>query len=141
MDERVMGEYRKIYSELVSLIMAVTAVSLLVKYLIFDYGLRECATEFIILIGASLYLAVRQYMLGLDPEDSLPKEKRRKRMLASFAGAFCGYAVVYAVKENGVSQSLWVNLFCFAAMYVAVYYLSGRVARYFSSRRGRKYEE
>ena len=139
MDERVQGEYRKIYSELLSLVMTVTAVSLLVKFLYFDYGLKECATEFIILIGGSLYLTVRQCMLGLGPEDSMPKEKRRKRMLVSFIGTLCGYAFAYAVKSGEVSGHLWTDLLCFAAVYVFVYFLSGRLSSLFSVRREKKY--
>ena len=91
MDERVKGEYRQIYSELLSIILVFTAVSLLVKFFLFDAAVSECVTEFVILVFSPVYLAVRQFMRGIGPEDAVPAKRQKIRFFCALGGAGLGY--------------------------------------------------
>ena len=62
-------------------------------------------------------------------------------MVISLAIMFVGYFAVYMLKNETAAGSVWTNVLCFMALYVLVYWFSGKLAEYFSGRRGRKYEE
>ena len=84
MDERVKGEYRQIYSELLSIILVFTAVSLLVKFFLFDAAVSECVTEFVILVFSPVYLAVRQFMARISCGVGRPGRPDRRRRMGEF---------------------------------------------------------
>ena len=91
MDERVKGEYRQIYSELLSIILVFTAVSLLVKFFLFDAAVSECVTEFVILVFSPVYLAVRQFMRGIG-----------RRMRYRQSGRKSGFSVPWAAQGSDI---------------------------------------
>lgn len=141
MDERIKGEYRKIYAELLSIIMVFVALSLLVKFFFFDMGIAECRTEFIILIGSPLYMAARQYMLGIDPAAGMQKAKRKKKALVSLACALACFLAAAYVKHGRMESWAWEYILSFAAAYVFIYFISEKAAKYFSDKKSRKYED
>lgn len=141
MDERIKGEYRKIYSELLSIIMVFAACSLLVKFNLYDMELRACLTEFIILIFAPLYMAVRQYMLGLNPQEAAPKKKRRTQFLTAIFFAAAGFLLSAFFKEGRLGEDSFLYILSFIATFTFVYYVSWKLSAYFADRKSKKYED
>lgn len=64
-DERVEQAKNKIYSELMLLSYVIVVASFCVKSIYFGMTLNQCATEFIILVLAPVYQAVRSRQLGV----------------------------------------------------------------------------
>ena len=127
MDERVKGEYRQIYSELLSIILVFTAVSLLVKFFLFDAAVSECVTEFVILVFSPVYLAVRQFMRGIGPEDAVPAKRQKIRFFCALGG----------LTDGGV----WGNFLIFIVFFTLVYYASGKIGKHFSEKTAKQYED
>lgn len=65
MDERLRNGYRRIYSELFTIILYMAAVSMVIKYVFFDLGLKDCVLEYIILVGSPIYMAIRTRMMQI----------------------------------------------------------------------------
>lgn len=141
MDERVKGEYRKIYSELVMLIMYFAAGSLLVKFFLLDVGPAGCATEFVILVGAPVYLVIRQMMLGLDPGAGMTRKKRRRKLLVCIVCGLLGFLLVAYAGHGRIDQAALEYVLTYIAVCTFTYYVSGRVLRYFAERKSRGYED
>lgn len=141
MDERIKGEYRKIYSELLSMIMVFTAVSLLVKFNLYDMELRECLTEFIILIFAPLYMVVRQFMMGLNPQETTSKKKKRIQFFVALFFASAGFLVSTFYKEGRLKEDTLFYILSFIATFTFVYYVSWKLSAYFAGRKAKKYED
>ena len=64
-DERVLQARRQIGSEMMQLMYYFIVISFCVKSLYFGMGLKECMTEFMILIAAPIYQAYRSRKLGV----------------------------------------------------------------------------
>lgn len=141
MDERVKGEYRKIYSELTVLMIYAAAASLLIKYFLLDMGPEGCVTEFIILVGSPVYLLVRQLMLGLDAEAGLTAKKRRRKVWTVIVCGAAGFLLAAVLKHGRLEGWAFEYILSFTAICVFVHYISGKLTRYFAERRSRRYEE
>lgn len=141
MDERVKNEYRKIYSELVALLIFVTAASAVIKVFLLNLPPSATATEFIIMIGSPVYLWIRQTMLGLDPEASLDEKKRRKNFAVSFTAGILVLFLCMLLKYRGVNADVLFHILSFAVIFSAVYILSRKFARKNAERKAKKYED
>lgn len=141
MDERVKGEYRKIYSELMMLIMYFAAGALLVKFFLLDMGPAGCVTEFVILVGSPVYLIVRQMMLGLDPGAGMTKKKRRRKLLVCIICGLLGFLLAVYVKRGHVGGWALEYILTFIAVCTFTCYASGKVLQYFAEKKSRRYEE
>ena len=143
MDERVKNEYRKIYAELCSLIMLATAVSIILKIAVFHEPSRDIYFEFLIAVGAPLYLFVRQLMLGIDPyaAEKGGRKGRRKRFFVSLLAAITGMAVVTYGGNMSGKGDLFFNLVVFAAFYTAFYFLGRMLTQHNAERKAGKYED
>lgn len=141
MDERVKEGYRKIYAELLVLILLADAVSLLVKVLVLKVEWTAVMTEFAVLIFAPLYLMVRQNMLGVYAEGVMSEKRRKMRVWVSMAAAFAGYtAASFAIKKSFHVEDA-IAAFCFIALYLFVYWGARKINGYFYKKRMKRYEE
>lgn len=141
MDERVKGEYRRIYTELLMIIMIFSAVSLVVKFNFFDMGLKESLTEFVILIFSPLYLSARQYMMGLNPEETVSKKRQRISFLFAVCFATAGFFVSVFIKRGRVSGDSVTQILIFIAMFTFVYYIGRKLSGYFANKKNKEYED
>lgn len=144
MDERVKNAYQKIYAELCSLLIAVAAVSVLIKVLVFDLPPSCCVTELIIVIGGPVYLWIRQTMLGLDPEAGENVRRRKKRFWISYFAGMVGLLTVFLIRNGFSAPALLLYAsyaLTFSAVFTAVYILSRRFAKWNAEKKAQKYEE
>lgn len=63
-DERIINDRRKITNEAFSLVMVFLIGSILVQQYVFKASFEEYITEFICFFGASIYIIIRNTMLG-----------------------------------------------------------------------------
>lgn len=80
-DERVEQAKHKIYSELMHIIFYIVVISFMVKALYFNMDLKQCATEYIIMILCPLYQAFRSHQMGVV----LSTKASRKALLPTAA--------------------------------------------------------
>lgn len=144
MDERVKNAYQKIYAELCSLLVIAAAVSILIKFLVFDLPPSACVTELFMVVGAPLYLWIRQTMLGLDPNAGQDNRKRKKTFFITYCAGMAGLLVVFILR-NGLSAAaifpLALTVLTFSAAFAATYILSRRFAKWNADKKAKKYED
>lgn len=140
-DERIEQAKNKIWSELGIIIFLGAALSFLVKILVFNMGLQECITEYLILIFTPLYQFIRMHMMKI----SIYSERGNKQLVKNLIIAIAIFLIASAVsifkkmKESAVYewQSHAVSLFIFVVLFVAIFFSSNK----FNQHRGHKYEE
>lgn len=139
MDERIKGEYRKIYSELFSIIMVMAVVSFLIKILYFEYGLENCIFEYIIMVGSPVYLAIRCSMLNVVSINP-------KKMSVKYNVMICvvfAVIMIIAAYLKGVSDygEIFTAVVSFIAVYLAVRYLFVYIYKKRQEKIDSKYED
>lgn len=98
-DERVEQAKHKIYSELMHIIFYIVVISFMVKALYFNMDLKQCATEYIIMILCPLYQAFRSHQMGVV----LSAKASRKSFLPA-AAIIIVMAVLIYLRNGGVSS-------------------------------------
>ena len=141
MDERIKGEYRKIYAELRSIMMIFCAGSLFVKFFFFGLDISACATEFMILIAAPVYMLVRQCVLGISPSAVMTKKKRRMKVLLGLGSGLIAFMAVYYLKHGALQTWAWQYILSFGTAFLFVHYIGFALSEFFSGRKSREYEE
>ncbi|MCI8454537.1 MAG: hypothetical protein HFE84_07975 [Lachnospiraceae bacterium] len=141
MDERVVAEYRRIYSELTSILVVFSAAALVIKLFFFEKTSADCVTEMVILVGTPIYMTVRQYMLGLDPEAAMPAGRRRKKAVTAVIAGILGFAMAVAAKRGEFGLWSFEYILTFVVAFSFIYYISGRLAKYFAEKKNREYED
>ena len=64
-DERVLQARRQIGSEMMQIVFYLIVISFCVKVVYFGMELRECITEYVIMIGVPIYQTIRSRQLGV----------------------------------------------------------------------------
>ena len=94
-----------------------------------------------ILVGAPVYLAVRQYMLGLDPEAAVPASRRRRKAVIAAAAGLLGFLAAMIAKGGGFGLWSFEYIMTFLAAFSFIYYISGKLAKYFAEKKSREYDD
>ena len=116
-DERVES---KIYSELMLIIFYIVVASFCVKALYFHMDLKQCATEYIILILTPIYQAIRSRQMGVV----LSTKSSRKALLPT-AAIIILMVVLLWMSNKGVPStartiSAVLSLAVFAVLFLVV---------------------
>lgn len=141
MDERIKGEYRRIYAELFSIVLIFCAGSILVKMIFLGMDTSACVTELVVVVAAPVYMFVRQCMLGISPAAAMTEKKRRRKLLAGLGSGLLAFMAVYYLKHGDLRTWAWQYALSFGAAFLFVHYISFAVSEYFSGRKSREYEE
>lgn len=114
MDERIKGEFRKIYSELFQIILVVCCLSVVIKTTFLGMTAGECIPEFPIMISSPVYLAIRSRMLGISQVSSYPDKNDKTKRTALLAGLF-GFLLVFVAQsaKRWETPGMTSNIFCF----------------------------
>ncbi|MDD3252939.1 MAG: hypothetical protein PHV18_10285 [Lachnospiraceae bacterium] len=134
MDERIVNSYLKIRAELMSLILIVCAVSLVVKYTFLKMPFERAVTEYIILVGSPIYMAVRSRMLGVTQIAGLSGRRDRKRT-ALVAGLCVGIAVYILSQANREGSVDWGETMVFGLAFAAAFIAIGWGYRKYEEKR------
>ena len=119
-DERVEQAKSKIYSELMLIIFYIVVASFCVKALYFHMDLKQCATEYIILILTPIYQAIRSRQRGVV----LSTKSSRKALLPT-AAIIILMVVLLWMSNKGVPStartiSAVLSLAVFAVLFLVV---------------------
>lgn len=119
-DERVEQAKSKIYSELMLIIFYIVVASFCVKALYFHMDLKQCATEYIILILTPIYQAIRSRQMGVV----LSTKSSRKALLPT-AAIIILIVVLLWMSNKGVPStartiSAVLSLAVFAVLFLVV---------------------
>ena len=119
-DERVEQAESKIYSELMLIIFYIVVASFCVKALYFHMDLKQCATEYIILILTPIYQAIRSRQMGVV----LSTKSSRKALLPT-AAIIILMVVLLWMSNKGVPStartiSAVLSLAVFAVLFLVV---------------------
>ena len=119
-DERVEQAKSKIYSELMLIIFYIVVASFCVKALYFHMDLKQCATEYIILILTPIYQAIRSRQMGVV----LSTKSSRKALLPT-AAIIIRMVVLLWMSNKGVPStartiSAVLSLAVFAVLFLVV---------------------
>ncbi|MDO4324632.1 MAG: hypothetical protein Q4E24_01140 [bacterium] len=141
MDERIKEGYRKIYTELLRLIVLADVVSLLVKEFVLKADWHTMITEFAVLIFAPVYLMVRQNMLGIHAEGVMSQGKRRRKLWVMMAVSFACYMAAVLVIKKSLEVSDVAGALSFIAVWLFIYWGAEKINLYFYKRKMRQYED
>ena len=119
-DERVEQAKSKIYSELMLIIFYIVVASFCVKALYFHMDLKQCATEYIIMILTPIYQAIRSRQMGVV----LSTKSSRKALLPT-AAIIILMVVLLWMSNKGVPStartiSAVLSLAVFAVLFLVV---------------------
>lgn len=119
-DERVEQAKSNIYSELMLIIFYIVVASFCVKALYFHMDLKQCATEYIILILTPIYQAIRSRQMGVV----LSTKSSRKALLPT-AAIIILMVVLLWMSNKGVPStartiSAVLSLAVFAVLFLVV---------------------
>ena len=119
-DERVEQAKSKIYSELMLIIFYIVVASFCVKALYFHMDLKQCATEYIILILTPIYQAIRSRQMGV-----VLRTKSSRKALLPTAAIIILMVVLLWMSNKGVPStartiSAVLSLAVFAVLFLVV---------------------
>ena len=119
-DERVEQAKSKIYSELMLIIFYIVVASFCVKALYFHMDLKQCATEYIILILTPIYQAIRSRQMGV-----VLSTKSSRKALPPTAAIIILMVVLLWMSNKGVPStartiSAVLSLAVFAVLFLVV---------------------
>lgn len=119
-DERVEQAKSKIYSELMLIIFYIVVASFCVKALYFHMDLKQCATEYIILILTPIYQAIRSRQMGVV----LSTKSSRKALLPTTAIIILMVVLLWmsnkGVPSTARTISAVLSLAVFAVLFLVV---------------------
>ena len=115
-DERITNIKNKIYAEVYILVVAISSISFILKYFIYNLETKSIATELTILVASSLYYVYRATKLGLvsaeiEMHDRKSKMSQQKKNLIASITLGVGIAIIFGVNSavqyaEGLSQSI-----------------------------------
>jgi len=85
-DERDVAQKRKIGSEACNLLLCGLIISLLIKEYIFNVPFSQYATELLCLVGASMYIVIRNIIAGNDLCETKGKSKKSVVLISLVVG-------------------------------------------------------
>ncbi|WP_232718550.1 DUF6773 family protein [Bacillus sp. FJAT-45037] len=145
-DERVTNMQNKIYREMYHLVMLIALVSVVVKYLTIEVSLQVVLTEFLILLGASIYYLVRSTYLGIysdevELHDTHSKMNRSKKNFYGGLAFGIVFALIFATNSainyaEGTQQAISyfalvfaVSLFFYAPFFILFTWVTHTAAK------------
>lgn len=140
-DERIQQAINKIRSEMATIILLVVALSFLVKTLVFNMGLKECITEYLIMILSPLYQFIRMHMMKISIYGERGNKQSIKTMLIAISVLLVASAIILFKKIKESSSYNWQNsvifLLVFLALFIAIHLMTNK----FNQQRAQKYEK
>ena len=142
MDERMIRERNRIFSELALLMYGFALCAFLVKILLLGKALDDCVVEYVIMIAAPVYQYVRarQRKLSLYQPELISRSLRRKKNVLSVAVAAGMFALCLWRFSADIREGL-CSLAAFILVFVAVKLLVVKIEKERSRKLDREYED
>lgn len=139
-DERVLQAGRQIGSEMMRLVFYFVVISFCVKMLYFGMELRECATEYVIMIGVPIYQMIRSRQLGVVL-GNYGKASRASTIISVAVGL--GVLLLCLSRSSGAITTTEgiVSLVSFVAAFSLVRYVFARIEATRARKLEKEYDE
>ncbi len=118
-DERIEQAKHKIYSELMLIIFYIVVISFMVKSLYFHMDLKQCATEYIIMILCPLYQAFRSRQMGVV----LSTKASRKALLPTAAILIVLAVLMWLRNGNAPSNTRITSVLIYLGVFALLFLL------------------
>ncbi len=140
MDERVLLVRRQIGSEMMQLVFYFVVISFCVKVLYFGMDLRECVTEYVIMIGVPIYQTIRSRQLG-GVLGNYKKASKISTIISVAVGL--GVLLLCLSRSSGAITTTEgiVSLVSFAAAFSLVRYAFARIEAARARKLEKEYDE
>ncbi|AFM00370.1 MULTISPECIES: DUF6773 family protein [Desulfitobacterium] len=139
-DERIEQVQQKVRSEIAVIILIGVALSFIVKTFIYNMGLKECMTEYLILIFFPLYQFIRLHTLKVGIYSQRGSKESRNNLVMVSAMLFVTFALsIYGLFQRspiGDWQGPLTFLALFMVLFLAVYFITNR----YNQHKAHKYE-
>lgn len=138
-DERTTQVMRQIHSELTMIMVLLCALSMVIKVLLFEKSIYDCMLEWIILVGAPVYQAIRIRMLKVSISNgSLNWKRNILSTLVSFIILLVLFGMTAVIHPDRMTPSFMLS---FLVPYVILLFLLRTIFGKIEERRARKLEE
>lgn len=141
MDEREKQIFQKIYAELFYLIFIGCAVSLIVKFTIFQKNASDCIPEFPILVATPIYMAVRTRMLHVTQVNSckvVPFGSKKYFFIKLIPALFAALFVYAAMNRRDEGAVNWLQLIGFGCTFMLAFLLAHIAFKHSEEKRQKK---
>lgn len=139
-DERIDQAINKIRSEMMIIILFGAAASFLVKTLVFNMGLMESITEYLILVLSPVYQFIRMHMMKISITNERGNKQPVKNLIMIIAVIVILSAayILNAMKKSAAYnwQSPLIFLLIYFILFVSIFFITQK----FNRNRGHKYE-
>ena len=135
-DERVEQAKSKIYSELMLIIFYIVVASFCVKALYFHMDLKQCATEYIILILTPIYQAIRSRQMGVV----LSTKSSRKALLPTAAIIILMVVLLWMSNKGVPSTARTISAVLSLAVFAVLFLVVQGIFIYLERKRAEKLE-
>lgn len=134
-DERVLQARRKIGSEMMMLMYYFIVIAFLVKVMGFGMGLKDCMTEFIIMVGVPVYQNIRARQMKVVLSD-FRKRSKASTISAIFVGIVVMMISMWRLEGNIAPAEAVTSIASFAVTFAFARY----GFTYIEKRRAKKLE-
>lgn len=139
-DERIDQAINKIRSEMMIIILFGAAASFLVKTLVFHMGLKECITEYLILVLSPVYQFIRMHMMKISMTNERGNKQSVKKLIISI-GVIVILSAVYILNAMRKSAAYnWQSPLIFLIIYFILFVSLFFITQKFNRHKGHKYE-
>ena len=139
-DERTTQAMNQIYSELFRIVLCILAVSVMIKVLFLGEGLKDCQTEFIIMVFSPLYQLFRSKRLKVSFYPA--KESTGHMVKTAFVSLAIGAGLLFVGNwVRSGSLELSSGLIGFIITYALVFLAVHLGVRRYERKRAEKLEE
>lgn len=139
-DERIEQVKNKIRSEMAIILFIGVVISFLVKTWVYNMDLKECITEYIIIIFFPLYQFIRMHMMKISIYSERGNKQSVKNLIITIALLVIVSALIIfnSITKSGVYhwQTAATNIFSFLVIFAIVFFVANKYNRH----RGHKYE-
>lgn len=139
-DERIEQAKHKIRSEISVIIFIGVVISFVIKTLVLDMSLRECITEYVIMIFYPLYQFIRMHTLKISLYNKRGSIESRNSLVRAVVMLLITFALgLYGLMKQpvGIDWQGPLSFFVlFAVLFFALYFLTNK----FNQNKAHKYE-
>ncbi|MGN0136392.1 DUF6773 family protein [Anaerotignum sp.] len=137
-DERTLQAKNQIYSELMRILLYLVIISFYVKSLYFHMDLKQCLTEYIIMIFAPLYQMVRTRQMGVVLGTG--RDSRRRALPLLLAVLLIG-TLIYLGNAQASAEARGSSALLTMAIYLALFLVLQHIFSRMEEKRAKKLED
>lgn len=137
-DERTLQAKNQIYSELMRIMLYIVIISFCVKALYFHMDLKQCMTEYIIMVFAPLYQMVRTRQMGVVLGTG--KDSRKRALPVLLAVLLIG-TLIYMGNAQASTEARSISALLTMAVYAVLFLVVQRIFCHMEAKRAKKLEE